>query len=142
MTYVVVRVWDLRRIVLPISYFLEHPFQNWTKKTANLLGSVYLYVDYTVPVDEVRKELERLVRTTDKWLGTVCVLQVSDAKEYTIELRALADAKDAGTAWDLRCYLRENLVKFLQQRYPQSLPRMRAEIQATGGTGAAPTQLP
>lgn len=140
MTYVVVRIWDLRRLVLPISYFLEHPFQNWTKKTANLLGSVYLYVDYTVPVDEVRKELERLVRTTDKWLGTVCVLQVSDAKESTIELRALADAKDAGTAWDLRCYLRENLIKFLQQRYPQSLPRMRAEIQAAAGTTVTPAQ--
>ncbi|HET7633256.1 MAG TPA: hypothetical protein VFK51_00885 [Burkholderiales bacterium] len=91
-------------------------------------------------MDEVREELERLVRTTDKWLGSVCVLQVSDAKEYTIELRALADAKDAGTAWDLRCYLRENLIRFLQQRYPQSLPRMRAEIQAAAGATAMPAQ--
>jgi len=132
-TYVVVRLWDWRRMVLPISYFIDHPFQNWTRKTANLLGSVYLYVDYTVPVDEVRKELERIVKSTDKWDGKVCVLQVSDAKERTVELRALADARDAGTAWDLRCYIRENLIRFLQERYPHSLPTMRAELRGTNG---------
>ncbi|MGH9378187.1 MAG: mechanosensitive ion channel family protein [Terriglobia bacterium] len=129
-TYVVVRLWDWRRMVLPLTYFIEQPFQNWTRITADLIGSVYLYVDYAVPVDDVRKELDRLVRTTDKWSGKVCVLQVSDAKEHTIELRALADAKDAGTAWDLRCYLRENLIKFLQEKYPQSLPKTRAELSA------------
>ncbi len=129
-TYVVVRLWDWRRMVLPLTYFIEQPFQNWTRITADLIGSVYLYVDYAVPVDDVRKELDRLVRTTDKWSGKVCVLQVSDAKEHTIELRALADAKDAGTVWDLRCYLRENLIKFLQEKYPQSLPKTRAELSA------------
>lgn len=128
-TYVVVRLWDWRRMVLPLSYFIETPFQNWTRTTASLIGSVYLYVDYTVPVDEVRKELNRLVKTTDKWRGEVCVLQVSDAKDRVIELRALADARDAGVAWDLRCYLRENLLKFLQEKYPQSLPKTRAELQ-------------
>ena len=128
-TYVVVRTWDWRRIVLPISYFIEHPFQNWTKKTANLIGAVYLYVDYTVPVDELRKELDRLVLATDKWDGTVVGLQVTDAKEHTLELRALADAKDAGTTFDLRCYIREGLIKFLQENYPQTLPKMRAEVQ-------------
>jgi small-conductance mechanosensitive channel len=132
-TYVVVRLWDWRRMVLPISYFTDHPFQNWTRRTANLIGSVYLYVDYTVPVDEVRKELERIVKSTDKWDGKVCVLQVSDAKEYTVELRALMDARDAGTAWDLRCYVRENLIKFLQERYPHSLPTVRAEVRGTNG---------
>lgn len=128
-TYVVVRTWDWRRIVLPISYFIEHPFQNWTKKTANLIGAVYLYVDYTVPVDELRKELDRLVHATDKWDGTVVGLQVTDAKEHTIELRALADAKNAGTTFDLRCYIREGLIKFLQEHYPQTLPKTRAEVQ-------------
>lgn len=128
-TYVVVRTWDWRRIVLPISYFIEHPFQNWTKKTANLIGAVYLYVDYSVPVDELRKELDRLVKSTDKWDGTVVGLQVTDAKEHTIELRALADAKNAGTAFDLRCYIREGLIKFLQENYPQTLPKTRAELQ-------------
>lgn len=128
-TYVVVRTWDWRRIVLPISYFIEHPFQNWTKKTAQLIGSVYLYVDFTVPIDELRAELDRLVKSTDKWRGQVVVLQVSDVKEYTIELRALADAKDAGTTWDLRCYIREGLIKYLQEHYPESLPKTRAEVQ-------------
>lgn len=128
-TYVVVRTWDWRRLVLPISYFVEHPFQNWTRQTAQLIGSVYLYVDFTVPIDELRKELDRLVKSTDKWRGSVVVLQVSDVKERTIELRALADAKDAGTTWDLRCYIREGLIKFLQKNYPQSLPKTRAEVQ-------------
>lgn len=142
-TYVVVRTWDWRRWVLPISYFIEHPFQNWTRVTTNLIGSVYLYVDYTVPIDELRKELDRLVKSTDKWDGTVVVLQVSDVKEYTIELRALADAKNAGTAWDLRCYIREGLITFLQKNYPETLPKTRAEVQglheaalATAGPGA------
>lgn len=128
MTYVVVRLWDWRRIVLPISYFVEHSFQNWTRTTSNLLGSVYLYVDYSVPVDALRSELTRLVKSTDKWDGNVCVLQVSDAREHTVELRALADARDAGTAWDLRCYLREHLIKFVQEKYPESLPRTRAAL--------------
>lgn len=128
-TYVVVRIWDWRRMVLPLTYFIEHPFQNWTRITASLIGSVYLYMDYTIPVDAVRQELNRLVKTTDKWRGEVCVLQVSDAKDHVIELRALADAKDAGTAWDLRCYLRENLIKFVQENYPASLPKARAELE-------------
>lgn len=128
-TYVVVRTWDWRRLVLPISYFIEHPFQNWTKKTAQLIGSIYLYVDYTVPVDELRKELDRLVKSTKLWRGEVVVLQVSDVKEYTIELRALADARTAGEAWDLRCYIREGLIKYLQEHYPQSLPKTRAELE-------------
>lgn len=128
-TYVVVRIWDWRRMVLPLTYFIEHPFQNWTRITASLIGSVYLYMDYTIPVDAVRQELNRLVKATDKWRGEVCVLQVSDAKDRVIELRALADAKDAGTAWDLRCYLRENLITFVQKNYPESLPKTRAELE-------------
>jgi hypothetical protein len=127
-TYVVVRTWDWRRLVLPLSYFIERPFQNWTHKSSNLLGAVHLYVDYTVPLDELRAELRRIVESTDKWDGNVCVLQVTDTREHTIELRALADGRDAGTTWDLRCYIRERLIRFLQERYPQSLPRTRAEL--------------
>ncbi len=138
-TYVVVRIWDLRRMVVPLSYFIEQPFQNWTRTSALLLGSVYLYVDYTVPVDEVRQELTRILKLTDKWVGKVNVLQVSDAKEHTVELRALMDAPDSGTAWDLRCYVRENLIKFLQERYPHSLPTMRAELR---GAHSLPDQAP
>jgi small-conductance mechanosensitive channel len=126
--YVVVRTWDWRRWVLPSTYFIEKPFQNWTRTTAELIGMVHLYVDYTAPLAELRKELERIVHATDKWRGTVCVLQVTHATERVIELRALADAKDAGTAWDLRCEIREKLITFLQEHYPHSLPRTRAEL--------------
>jgi small-conductance mechanosensitive channel len=128
-TYVVVKIWDLRRLVLPLTYFVERPFQNWTRTTAMLLGSVYLYVDYSVPVDELRAELRRILKSTDMWLGEVCVLQVSDAREHTVELRALADAKDSGTAWDLRCLIREKLIAFVRDRYPHALPRARVELE-------------
>jgi small-conductance mechanosensitive channel len=128
MTYVVVKLWDLRRLVLPLSYFLEHPFQNWTRQSADLLGSVMLYVDYTVPVEEVRKELRRIVESTDKWKGEVCVLQVTDADARTVQLRALVDARDSSIAWDLRCLVREKLIQFMQEKYPNALPRVRAEL--------------
>jgi small-conductance mechanosensitive channel len=127
-TYVVVRIWDLRRLVLPLSYFIEHPFQNWTRSSADLLGNVLIYVDYTVPVEEVRAELRRIVESTNLWKGKVCVLQVTDATEHTLQLRALLDARDSGAAWDLRCYVREKLIQFLQEKYPNSLPRVRAEF--------------
>jgi small-conductance mechanosensitive channel len=127
-TYVVVRIWDLRRLVLPLSYFIEHPFQNWTRSSADLLGNVLIYVDYTVPVEEVRAELRRIVESTNLWKGKVCVLQVTDASEHTLQLRALLDARDSGAAWDLRCYVREKLIQFLQEKHPNSLPRVRAEF--------------
>lgn len=133
-TYVVVRLWDWRRMVLPLSYFIEHPFQNWTRTSGSLIGSVFLYMDYTAtaPIDALRQELERIVHASDKWLGGVVVLQVSDVRESTIELRALADAKDAPTAWDLRCIIREGLVKFLQANYPDVLPKTRASLEPIG----------
>ncbi|HVB98960.1 MAG TPA: mechanosensitive ion channel domain-containing protein [Candidatus Dormibacteraeota bacterium] len=133
-SYVVVKIWDLRRLVVPISYFIEKPFQNWTRTTAALMGTVFLYVDYTVPVEAVRQELCRILEESrDKWDGQVCVLQVTDSKEQTLELRALMSAADSGTAWDLRCQVRERLVEFLQKNYPQCLPRMRAEIREPAG---------
>ena len=128
-TYVVVKIWDLRRLILPLTYFVEKPFQNWTRTTAMLLGSVYLYVDYSVPVDELRAELQRILKSTEMWLGEVCVLQVSDAREHTLELRALADAKDSGTAWDLRCLIREKLIAFIRDHYPHALSRARVELE-------------
>ena len=127
-TYVVVRIWDLRRLVVPLSYFLDHPFQNWTRKTADILGTVFVYTDYTVPVDEVRQELLRILKTSDLWDGKVWNVQVTNATERTVELRALMSSADSGKAWDLRCYVREKLIGFLQEKYPQSLPRMRAEL--------------
>ncbi|HUI43503.1 MAG TPA: mechanosensitive ion channel domain-containing protein [Terriglobia bacterium] len=127
-TYVVVCIWDLRRLVVPLSYFIEHPFQNWTRVTADLLGTVFVYVDYTVPVDEVRRELRRILESSELWDGKVCGLQVTDATERTVQLRALMSAADSSKAWDLRCDVREKLIAFLQERYPESLPRTRADI--------------
>jgi small-conductance mechanosensitive channel len=131
LTYVVVRIWDLRRLVVPITYFIEKPFQNWTRTSADILGSVFLQVDYGVPVDAVRQELTRILQASPHWDRKVNVLQVTDVKERTLELRALASASDAGKAWDLRCEVREKLVAFVQKNYPGSLPRVRATLERT-----------
>ena len=128
LTYVVVRVWDLRRLIVPINYFIEQPFQNWTRASADILGTVFLYVDYTVPVDALRAELTRILKASPYWDGKVNVLQVTDAKEHVLQLRALASAADASLAWDLRCDIRELLVAFIQREYPDSLPRLRASF--------------
>jgi small-conductance mechanosensitive channel len=128
LTYVVVKIWDLRRLMVPITYFIEKPFQNWTRVTADLLGTVYIYVDYTVPVEAVRAELREILKGTELWDGKVCVLQVTNTSEHAIELRALMSAADASTAWALRCYAREKLVEFIQKSYPESLPKLRASL--------------
>jgi small-conductance mechanosensitive channel len=128
LTYVVVRIWDLRRLIIPINYFIEHPFQNWTRTSSDILGTVFLYVDYSVPVDALRAELTRIVGASRNWDGKVNVLQVTDAKEHTLEIRALASAADASLAWDLRCEIREQLIGFVQRQYPESLPRLRASF--------------
>ena len=128
LTYVVIRIWDLRRLVVPINYFVEKPFQNWTRTSADILGTVFLHVDYTVPVDAVRQELTRILEASKLWDRKVNVLQVTDVKNTTLELRALASAPAAGKAWDLRCEVREKLVTFLQKNYPDSLPRVRAVL--------------
>jgi small-conductance mechanosensitive channel len=132
LTYVTVRIWDLRRLILPISYFIERPFQNWTRTSADILGTVFLHVDYTVPLQPLRDELDRILAASPLWDGKVKVLQVTDAKPQTLELRALASAADASAAWDLRCEIREKLIAFLQTHYPASLPRVRAELQPAG----------
>jgi Small-conductance mechanosensitive channel len=134
MMYVVVRIWDLRRLVLPLSYFLEHPFQNWTRTSADLLGSAFIYTDYTVPVDALREELQRICASSPMWAGKVCVLQVSDALQNTMQLRALMDVRNSSDAWDLRCLVREKLIDFIQRNYPGSLPKYRGEF-GTQGTG-------
>lgn len=133
-TFVVVRIWDLRRLILPISFFIEKPFQNWTRKSADLLGTVFLYADYSVPVEEVRQELHRVLQSTELWDGKVWTLQVTNANERSLELRALMSASDGGRAWDLRCLVREKLLQFLQHNYPECLPKTRAEL--TGSLSA------
>jgi len=125
LTYIVVRIWDLRRLVVPLSHFIEKPFQNWTRTSAEILGTVFLYTDYTVPVDAVREELKRIVEQSPHWDRQVCGLQVTNTSERTMELRALAGAADASKAWNLRCEIREKLITFLQTKYPGCLPRLR-----------------
>lgn len=129
LTYVVLRIWDLRRLIVPITYFLEKPFQNWTRVSADLLGTVFLYVDYTVPIQAVRDELQRILKDSDLWDGKVCVLHVMNATERAVELRALMSAPDSSTAWELRCHVREKLIGFMQENYPDGLPQVRAKIQ-------------
>ena len=134
--YVVVRIWDLRRLVLPLSYFLDHPFQNWTRTSADLLGHCYIYTDYTIPIEPLREELRHICESTPLWKGKVCVLQISDLFETNMQLRALMDARNSSDAWDLRCYVREKLIDFIQKNYPQSLPRYRGEMEMNGMAGA------
>ena len=141
-TYVVVRTWDLRRLVVPLSYFIENVFQNWTRNTSDLLAYVYIYVDYTVPVEELRQEFRRILESTPLWDQKVCVLQVSDASEHTMQIRALASAADSSKAWDLRCLVREKLIKFQQEKYPNSLPKARAEIHGFSANGQPPNGQP
>jgi len=136
-TYVVVRLWDWRRLVVPLSYFIEKPFQNWTRQSAALIGSVMIYVDYTVPVGRVREELTGIVSRSKLWDGQVVNLQVSDAKADTVELRALVSAANASATWDLRCEVREALIAFLQREYPQALPKRRAEVTLSEGARRA-----
>lgn len=128
LTYVVVRIWDLRRLIVPVTYFIEKPFQNWTRVTADILGTVFLYVDYTVPIDSVREELARVLKESPSWDGKVCVLQVTNTTERSVELRALMSAEDASAAWTLRCEVREKLLEFIRTKYPQALPKLRAEL--------------
>jgi small-conductance mechanosensitive channel len=126
-SYVVVRLWDLRRMVVPLSYFIEKPFQNWTRTGGELIGSVFFYVDHTAPVDVIRKKLAEIVAQSKLWNGKVVSLQVSDCKDTTIELRALVSANNASATWDLRCEVREKLIDFLRREYPSALPRRRYE---------------
>lgn len=128
LTYIVVRIWDLRRLVLPITYFTEKPFQNWTRNDAQILGSVFLYVDYSMPLDPLRKHFEKVLSETTLWDQQTQVLQVTDTNEKTMILRLLMTAQNSPTAWDLRCYVRERMIEFIQQNYPQSLPHVRATL--------------
>ncbi len=131
LTYVVVKIWDLRRLIVPITYFIEKPFQNWTRTTADILGTAFLYVDYTVPVDAIREQLQKILNESKLWDKKVCVLQVTNTTERTVELRALMSAADASTAWSLRCEVREKLIDFIKKNYPQALPKLRAELDRT-----------
>ncbi|MCE4565908.1 mechanosensitive ion channel [Maribellus sp. CM-23] len=129
LTYVVVHIWDQRRLIVPSTYFFEKPFQNWTRTSAEILGTVFIYTDYRVSFEALRNELTRLLESTPLWNKKVNVLQVTDAKTNGVEVRALMSAKDSSTAWDLRVFIREKLIEFLQKNYPESLPRTRIQLE-------------
>ncbi len=131
LTYVVVRVWDKRRLVVPISYLLHKPFQNWTRSTSSIIGSVYLYADYTVDIRELRIEQTRFLAASELWDGEVDVIQMTNTTEQTVELRSLVSAANSPQAWDLRCQLREHLIDILKTRQPTALPRQRMRLQGT-----------
>jgi small-conductance mechanosensitive channel len=128
LSYVVVQIWDDRRLVLPTSYFTTKPFENWTRSQSALLGTAEFDVDWAVPVQTMREELRRLVESTDLWDGRVCVLQVTDATGGMVRLRALVSAADAGSLWDLRCRVREHLVEWIRDQRPTVMPRVRTEL--------------
>jgi small-conductance mechanosensitive channel len=129
LTYVTVRTWDLRRMILPITYFVEKPFQDWSRVSPEVLGTVILYLDYQAPLSELRAELKRLVENNPKWDRKVCGLQVTDTKQTAVEVRALVSSTDPATAFDLRCEVREGLIEFLRRYHPESLPRVRNVIE-------------
>lgn len=146
--YVVVRLWDWRRLILPLSYFIEKPFQNWTRDNAALIGAVMLYVDHATPVAAVRAKVEEIAEGSPLWDRRVVNVQVTDFRDSTMELRILVSATSAGRAFDLRCDMREKLIDFLQREHPRALPRLRAEgvemwLQPDGrpGEGASPSKL-
>lgn len=128
LTYVVLKIWDQRRLILPINYFIEKPFQNWTRVTAELIGTVYLYLDYTAPVEKLKLELVRLLDSNPLWDQRVMALQVTDTRENSIEIRALVSGKNSSDVFDLRCQVREGLVSYIQKNHPECLPKTRAEI--------------
>ncbi|KMV36686.1 mechanosensitive ion channel family protein [Franconibacter pulveris 1160] len=136
LTYVVVRLWDLRRLVLPITYFTENPFQNWTRNNAQILGSVFLYLDYSMPLEPLRKHFEKVLSETKLWDQETQVLQVTDTTEKTMTIRMLMTAQNSPTAWDLRCHVREKMIEFIQQNYPQCLPHVRATLTGSADSGS------
>lgn len=127
-TYVVVRIWDQRRLIVPLQWFIENPFQNWTRTNSEILGTVNIWVDYSAPVTVLREQAERLCRDSPEWDGRLCITQVVETTEKAVQVRILVSAADAGRAWDLRCRIREGMLDFLKREYPASLPRVRAEL--------------
>lgn len=135
-TYVIVRIWDERRLVVPLSYFIEQPFENWTRRRANLLGTAFLYVDYSVPIEPLREELQRIVSASPLWDGRVCGLQVTNLTDRSVELRCLVSAAGSSQAFDLRCLIRERMIAFLQANYPAALPTLRLEMRQAASSPA------
>lgn len=141
-TYVVVKLWDWRRMILPLTYFIQKPFQNWTRETARLIGTAFLYVDYEAPIDRLRAELERICRESSLWDGDVVSLQVTDVTDRVAQVRCLASARSAPVAFDLRCEIREKMLAFMRDQCPEALPRDRVDLNRLSSPDAAPPVRP
>lgn len=141
LTYVIIKIWDDRRLVVPLSYFIDKPFQNWTRVSAQLLGSVFVWVDYTVPVSELRNAVKQIVESCSDWDGRFWNLQVTETTERAVQLRVLATSADSGKGWNLRCEIREKLIAHIQKHHPGALPRFRAEVTNEGGSEQEPPAL-
>jgi len=129
LTYVVVHTWDGRRLMVPINYFLENSFENWTRVTPEVVGKVKIRADYSLPVDEVRKEFKRWLETSELWDGQKSGFLVTGADERTIEVRATMSARNSDDAWDLECQIREKLITYIRENHPYALPRARVELE-------------
>ena len=140
LTYVVVRIWDDRRMIVPVSYFLEKPFQNWTTKTSDLLGTVFLYVDPAADIEAIRARFIEAVQANSRWDGRVAIMQVTDQRADALELRGLLSARNAGIAFDLRCEVREAMMNFLRTQMPQALVRSRQRLESGDDLGKAFTR--
>jgi len=136
--YVVVRIWDLRRLIVPLTYFVENSIENWTRQSSTILGTAFLYVDYSIPVEELRQELNRIVKSDPLWDGGVLGLQVTNLSEKTIELRCLMSSADSGKSFDLRCNVRERMTAYIQQHYPNAFPTTRFAALADSAAKAPP----
>ncbi len=128
-TYVVLKIWDERRLVIPLQWFIDNPFQNWTRTTSQIIGSVLLWVDYATDLEPLRAEATRLAQESKDHDGRVCLLQVVDTSERAMQLRLIVSSASAGQNWDLRCLIREGLIAWIQRHQPHALPRIRAELQ-------------
>jgi len=140
-TYVVLRLWDERRLVVPLQWFIEHPFQNWTRRGAQLLGTVLVWADYTLPMDAIRAEAQRLCKEAPEWDSRVCIVQVTDANERAMQIRVLVSSADSGRNWDLRCKVREGLIEYIRTHAPDALPRVRAKLLPGGAADATPPRI-
>ena len=129
-TYVVLKLWDERRLIVPLQWFIENPFENWTRTGAEILGSVFLWVDYATPIEPIRAEVARLIETMPEWDRRVCNVQVTEATDRALQLRVLVSASNSGRNFDLRCKLREGLAAFLAREYPEALPLVRNRVDA------------
>ncbi|HEY9125912.1 MAG TPA: mechanosensitive ion channel domain-containing protein, partial [Acidobacteriaceae bacterium] len=133
-SYVVLKIWDQRRMIIPLSWFIENAFTNWTRDSAEIMGTAFLYVDYAVPVDALREHLKKVAASSPLWDKRVCGLQVTNLSERTMELRCLISSRNSSENFDLRCLVREEMIAFIRDNYPETLPRFRFETKPQEGS--------